>query len=56
MKNGYTSSKFCSLNLNYNNLGHKTTYGQIRVTNQSEILFPTSLVQTRGLLGQIQTF
>ena len=37
-------------------MGHKTTYGQIRETNQLEILFQTSLVQTRGLLGQIQTF
>ena len=37
-------------------MGHKTTYGQIRGTIHSEILFPPSLVQTRGLPRQIQTF
>ena len=37
-------------------MGHKTTYGQIRGTNRSEILFLTSLVKLVVYSGKFKLF
>ena len=71
MKNFWPQIKFCPLNQNFippnhvpkfclanfnNNMGHKTTFGQINRLNIVGNWISDLFGQTRGLLRQIQTF